>query len=202
MTDMTPNVHLTDAEELAADEAAEVAATGLEVADGDSDEADGKGAKKNKLPEIPISQIPTLNGPEDWVRVLVAHRQWKEAVLDPKVEVAVGRANLQGLDLTAYDFRNVDLSGANLSGAIMAGCDMTSVNLSAANLTNACLRAACLAGAKLRGARIDGADLRGADLTGAHLAGIDLSRAITKSDEPAEIPATPPQAEPDAGAAC
>jgi uncharacterized protein YjbI with pentapeptide repeats len=157
----------------------------LSDTDAETLEADAEdGAPKKKgLPEIPIAEVAVIASEEDLKRVLQSHREWMAGVLDPKVEVAAGRANLSGQDLRGYDLRDVNLSAANLSGANLQGVDLQSANLSAANLTGAMLACANLAGAKLRGARIDGADLRGADLTGANLGGLDLSRAILKSPD-------------------
>jgi uncharacterized protein YjbI with pentapeptide repeats len=147
-------------------------------------EDDGE-AKKNRLPEIPVAEIAVVASPEDLQRVLADHKAWMAAVLDPKVEVARGRANLQGVDLTGFDLEGANLSATNLAGANLEQVNLQGANLSAANLTGTRLACANLAGAKLRGAKIDGADLRGADLTGALLGTLDLSRAILKSDDAA-----------------
>ena len=142
---------------------------------------------KNRIPEIPVSQVRHVQSQEELDEVLAAHSQWVEQVLDPDVEVARGRANLSGVDLRGFSLREANLSGANLAKANLAEVDLTSANLSAANLTGAILACATLCGAKLRGAKLEGADLRGADLTGAHLQGVDLSRCTLKSPEPATV---------------
>ena len=143
----------------------------------------GDGAKKSHLPEIPVAEVAHIASHEDLLKVLASHEQWTRAVLDPNVEVAVGRANLKGADLRGYDLAGVNLSGANLSGANLAGCDLEGANLTVANLERAILATCNLRHAKLRRARLDGADLRGADLTGAVLTGVDLSKAIVKTAE-------------------
>lgn len=149
---------------------------------------------KNRIPEIPVSQVRHVQSQEELDEVLAAHSQWVEQVLDPDVEVARGRANLSGVDLRGFSLREANLSGANLAKANLAEVDLTSANLSAANLSGAILACAMLCGAKLRGAKLEGADLRGADLTGAHLQGVDLSRCTLKSPEP---PAAKPEAKAD-----
>lgn len=155
-------------------------------------------APKNRIPEIPVSQVRHVKSQEELDEVLAAHRQWVEQVLDPDVEVAHGRANLSGVDLRGLSLREANLSGANLAKANLAEVDLTSANLSAANLVGAILACANLSGAKLRGAKLEGADLRGADLTGAHLQGVDLSRCTMKSPEP---PAPKAEPKPDHSAA-
>jgi hypothetical protein len=139
---------------------------------------------KNRIPEIPVSQVRHVQSQEELDEVLAAHSLWVEQVLDPDVEVARGRANLSGVDLRGFSLREANLSGANLSKANLAEVDLTSANLSAANLTGAILACATLCGAKLRGAKLEGADLRGTDLTGAYLQGVDLSRCTLKTPEP------------------
>lgn len=142
-----------------------------------------EGSKKSHLPEIPVAEVAHITSHEDLLKVLANHEQWTRAVLDPNVEVAVGRANLKNADLRGYDLAGVNLSGANLSGANLAGCDLEGANLTVANLERAILATCNLRHAKLRRARLDGADLRGADLTGAVLTGVDLSKAIVKTAE-------------------
>ena len=140
-------------------------------------------AKKGHLPEIPIAEVAHISCHDDLLKVLALHDQWTRAVLDPHVEVAVGRANLKDADLRGYDLSGVNLSGANLSGANLAGCDLEGANLTVANLEKAVLATCNLRHAKMRRARLDGADLRGADLTGAVLTGVDLSKALIKTPE-------------------
>lgn len=162
------------------------------VTDGDelaaAEDEPNEAPKKNRLPEIPIAEVAIITSAEDLQRVLESHRGWMAGVLDPKVEVASGRANLSGQDLRDYDLSDVNLSAANLSGANLTGVNLQGANLTATNLTGTMLACANLSGAKLRGARIDGADLRGADLTGANLGTLDLSRAIMKGAEIIEAP--------------
>ncbi len=164
---------MTEAEECLAEEEAKSA------------EPETPEAKKNKLPEIPIAELAVIQCREDLDRVLARHKDWMDAVLSPKVEVAYGRANLRGADLRPYDLSGANLSGADLSGANLQGVELTYANLTVANLTNANLACANLRNARMLRARVDGADLRGADLTNAHLVGVDLSKAITRSPEEA-----------------
>lgn len=138
---------------------------------------------KNRLPEIPIAERASISCQNDLDQVLAAHKRWVDAVLDPNVEVASGRANLQGLDLRAYQLAGANLSGANLAQCILTSCDLSRVNLTVANLQGAQLQDANLQGAKLTRAKLEGADLRGADLTGANLNGVDLSKCILKSEQ-------------------
>lgn len=138
---------------------------------------------KNRIPDIPVSQVRHVQSQEELDEVLAAHQMWVEQVLDPDVEVAKGRANLRGVDLRGFSLKGVNLSGANLSNANLAEVDLTSANLSAANLVGAILACANLSGVKLRGAKMEGADLRGADMTGAYLQGVDLSRSLFKSPD-------------------
>jgi len=139
--------------------------------------------KRGHLPEIPVAEVVHISCHDDLLKVLALHEQWARAVLDPHVEVAVGRANLKDADLRGYDLSGVNLSGANLSGANLAGCDLEGANLTVANLEKAILATCNLRHAKMRRARLDGADLRGADLTGAVLTGVDLSKALIKTPE-------------------
>ena len=138
---------------------------------------------KNRLPEIPIAERAKINSQSDLDQTLAAHKRWVEAVLDPNVEVAAGRANIAGLDLRAYNLAGANLSGANLAGCLLTSCDLSRANLTVANLQGAQLQDANLQGAKLTRAKLDGADLRGADLTGANLNGVDLAKCILKSDQ-------------------
>ncbi len=170
---------LTEAEECLAEEEALHAEPEVETPE----------AKKNKLPEIPIAELASVRSREDLDRVLARHKDWMDAVLSPKVEVAHGRANLRGADLRPYDLSGANLSGADLSGANLQGVELVGANLTVANLTNANLACANLRNARMLRARVEGADLRGADLTNAHLVGVDLSKAITRSPEEAAAPA-------------
>lgn len=171
---------MTEAEECLAEEEA------LTAEPADESAAD----KKNKLPEIPIAEVAVITCREDLDKVILRHRDWMEAVLNPKADVAHGRANLRGADLRPYDLSGVNLSGADLSGANLQGVELIGANLTVANLTNANLSCANLRLARMMRAKVEGADLRGADLTGAHLVGVDLAKAILKSDDKvAEIPA-------------
>lgn len=138
---------------------------------------------KNRLPEIPIAERAVINSQHDLEQVLAAHKRWVEAVLDPNVEVASGRANLQGLDLRGYQLAGANLSGANLAQCVLTSSDLSRVNFTVANLQGAQLQDANLQGAKLTRAKLEGADLRGADLTGANLNGADLSKCILKSEQ-------------------
>ncbi len=169
-----------DAAELAADDQAELAATGEVVV---AEVVESPADKKNKLPEIPIAEVAVITSQADLDKVLAKHKGWMEAVLDPKVEVAHGRANLRGADLRPYDLSGVNLSGADLSGANLQGVELVNANLTVANLTNANLACANLRGARMMRVKIDGTDLRGADMTGAQLVGVDLSKAQLKSKE-------------------
>jgi hypothetical protein len=149
----------------------------------ESEEAKKDG--KAKLPEIHISEIATVTCQADLDRILADHREWADAVLNPKAETAKGRANLIGADLRPYDLSGKNLSGANLSGANLQGVDLVNANLTATNFENADLRCANLRGAKMIRTKVNGADLRGADLTNALLMSTDLTTAILKSpDEP------------------
>ena len=156
--------------------------------------ATSEAPKANRLPEIPVPKVATINCLEDLQQVLADHQKWAEAVLDPNAEIASGRANLQGADLRGYDLAGVNLSGANLASANLESCDLEGANLSVANLQGAILACANLRHAKLRRARLEGADLRGADLTGANLTGVDLSKAILKTPEAPSEPEAKPQA--------
>ena len=140
-------------------------------------------AKANRMPEIPVSDVAVVNCLEDLQLVLANHQKWADAVLNPNIEVASGRANLKGADLRGYVLAGVNLSGANLSDANLESCDLEGANLSVANLQGAILACANLRHAKLRRARLEGADLRGADLTGANLTGVDLSKALIKTPD-------------------
>lgn len=174
---------MTEAEEVLAEEEA-AGAEGTDEAPAD---------KKNRLPEIPIAELAVVTCREDLDRVLARHREWMDAVLDPKVEVAHGRANLRGADLRAYDLSGANLSGADLSGANLQGVELVGANLTVANLTNANLACANLRNARMLRAKIEGADLRGADLTNAHLVGVDLTKAVLKSKD--EAPAAKAETE-------
>lgn len=177
---------MTEAEECLAEEEALNAEPEQESPEG----------KKNKLPEIPIAEVAVIQNQVDLNRVLARHKDWMEAVLNPKIEVAHGRANLRGADLRPYDLSGVNLSGADLSGANLQGVELVQANLTVANLTNANLACANLRNARMMRARVEGADLRGADLTGAHLVGVDLTKALLKSpDAEAEAPAASPAPE-------
>jgi hypothetical protein len=188
---------MTDAEELAADDAAEPGHP--ERSEGSPDEEILRSAQddinaKNKVPEIPVSERAILMSQADLDMVLAAHSRWVDAVLDPRAGIVGGRANLSQLDLTPYNLYRANLGGANLSGAIMHGMDLSGCNLTAADLRGADLRAADLRGARLSRARIDGARIAGADLSGATLTGVDLTKAIAKEAEEADgspTPATP-----------
>lgn len=138
---------------------------------------------KNRLPEIPIAERAEITCQNDLDRILAAHKRWVEAVLDPNIEVAAGRANLEGLDLRPYQLVGANLSGANLARCILTSSDLTRCNFTVANLQGAQLQDANLQGAKLTRAKLEGADLRGADLTGANLNGVDLSKCILKSEQ-------------------
>jgi uncharacterized protein YjbI with pentapeptide repeats len=95
--------------------------------------------------------------------------------------------DLQGAQLSRFDFGLVALAGANLKGAILNGANLEGekgtgpgrrgLRLERANLCDAMMIGAKLGRAHLRNAVLTGADLRGADLSGADLQGADLSRA-------------------------
>lgn len=142
---------------------------------------------KKSLPEIPLAIAAVVACQEDLNQALSLHKQWVDAVLDPNCEVASGRANFSGMDLTAYNLSGAELRGANLQACNLTGVDLSLADLSTADLRGARLANANLQGAKLIRAKIDGADLRGADLTGANIKDVDLNRAILRStpSEPA-----------------
>ena len=171
---------MTEAEAcLAEEERAQLAAQGESTA------ADDPGAKKNKLPEIPIAVRAVITCRADLDQVLQLHKKWISEVLSPNVEVASGRANLEGCDLRGYDLSGVNLSGANLANTNLANCDLSGANLTVANLQRAVLACTNLQFAKLTRAKLDGADLRGADMTGAQLVGVDLSKCVLKTPDTA-----------------
>jgi len=138
---------------------------------------------KSKIIEVPVSELASINSQEDLDKVLEIHRGWVEMVLNPKVAIASGRANLQGLDLRAYELTGVNLSGANMSGTNLQGVDLTGANLTVTNLRHALMQACNLKGARLIKTKIEDADLRGADLTDAILLDVDLTLAITEDDD-------------------
>lgn len=174
--EMTPSETSNHDSELGQDAATETEAVATAPATVDT-------KNKNRLPEIPIAERAVINSQNDLDQVLAAHKRWVEAVLDPNVEVASGRANLQGLDLRGYQLAGANLSGANLAQCILTSSDLSRVNFTVANLQGAQLQDANLQGAKLTRAKLEGADLRGADLTGANLTGADLSKCILKSEQ-------------------
>lgn len=133
------------------------------------------------LPEIPVALPAVIHNQVDLSRVLAAHQAWIDAVLDPRVEVASGRANLTGADLRPYNLSGVNLSGATLCDANLSGVDLSLANLTVANLSGANLSAANLSGARLTRAKVAGADFRDADLTNAVVAGVDWSKALVRS---------------------
>lgn len=149
---------------------------------------DDEKAKKNRLPEIPVPNKAVVTCREDLDQVLAAHQAWIDAVLNPNVEVAVGRANLSGADLRGYDLSQVNLSGADLRGANLESVNLEGANLTVANLQNAVLACANLKGAKLTRAKLEGADLRGADLGHATLGGVDLSKCRMRTPDALENP--------------
>jgi uncharacterized protein YjbI with pentapeptide repeats len=65
------------------------------------------------------------------------------------------RADMQGLNLSSLDFRQVDLTGTNLREA-----DLTGGNLENANLARTNLSEVQLSGATFSSAQLDGANLR------------------------------------------
>lgn len=83
--------------------------------------------------------------------------------------LALGRANLSGLDLTGQDLSNSDLCEADLTGANLYGANFTESNLSGceADRPGANLTGANLSYANFTEANLGLADLTGADLTGA-----------------------------------
>ncbi len=137
-------------------------------------------AKKAHLPEIPVTSPVTITSQDELDQVLKAHQRWVDEVLNPSVEVARGRANLEGADLRGYDLAGVNLSGANLAHANLEGVNLEGAILTVANLQKANLRGAKLAGVRMPRAKVDGADFRSADLTAAIVTGVDFSKCLLK----------------------
>ncbi len=83
-------------------------------------------------------------------------------------------ADLRGIDLRGADYKGVDLSGTDLRGAELGRSRLDEVNFRGADLSGAVLAEASLTGADLSGAVLAGVDFRGADLSG-----VDLSAALS-----------------------
>ncbi len=139
--------------------------------------------KKSKIIEVPVSEIADIKCQEDLDQVIENHRSWMDMVLNPKVSVAAGRANLKGCDLRAYDLTGINLSGANLEGVNLQGVELSGANLTATNLRGASMQACNLKGARMFKTKIEDADLRHADLTDAVIRGVDMEFAITSDDD-------------------
>lgn len=106
--------------------------------------------------------------------------------------VALGGADLQGIDLSGATLLRIDLSSVYLNEANLSGAYLGDANLNRADLSGAYLRGAALGGAYMGSAVLVGAmlvrsdlgyanlssaDLRGADLSGADLSGANLQHA-------------------------
>lgn len=153
----------------------------------------GEGEKEGfRLEDILVSERADVTCREDLETVLRAHETWVDAVLNPVVKVAGGRANLSGVDLRGFDLTGVDLRGANLKGAILCGANLGGANLSTADLTGADLTGAQLQHTKLRkallvdasfvSAKLVGTDLRRAELKGADFTGAHLEQVLADKE--------------------
>jgi uncharacterized protein YjbI with pentapeptide repeats len=157
---------------------------GASEAESTPDETDEEETKaKSKIIEVPVSEVSVIECQEDLDQVLETHRLWMDMVLNPKVLVAAGRANLKNADLREYDLTGINFSGANLQGVNLQGVELAGANLTATNLVGASMQACNLRGARLFKTKLQDADLRHADLTDAIIRGVDMDLAITSDDD-------------------
>ena len=101
--------------------------------------------------------------------------EWRNS--HPGQRLALGDADLQGLDLHKADLQGANLWGADLRGSNLRDAVLRGANLQSANLGNADLRGADLLGANLLGAYLKGVKLHGAYMKKASLQGVNLRAA-------------------------
>jgi len=89
-------------------------------------------------------------------------------------------ADLNGANLTGFNFKKRDLSGANLRSANLLKANLNEINLSRADLAFCNFKGATLIGANLEEATLKGANLEGAILSGANLTYVILRGANLK----------------------
>lgn len=126
------------------------------------------------LEQITVSQPAKVASDDDLKSVLEKHSAWMASVLDAKTSVAVGRANLSGLDLSGYSLKGANLSCATLKNTTLVGADLTLTNFSRANLEGANLQGAKLIATNFTQARLTGADMRDADIEDTNFSHVDL----------------------------
>ncbi len=107
----------------------------------------------------------------------------------------LSKANLSRCDLINVNLRGVCLSaaffgGSNLDRADLREADLHDADFQAGRLYKAKLQHANLRGANLRSANVEGADLSDADLRDATLLSINVSGAVLRVADPAEIEAS------------
>ncbi|MGL1890261.1 MAG: pentapeptide repeat-containing protein [Spirochaetaceae bacterium] len=96
-------------------------------------------------------------------------------------------ANLNGINLSFLDLKEINLSGSKLIGANLEGCDLTRANLSrtkmmeanltGTNLTKAIITNSYLKDSNLEGCIATGASFKDTDLTSVNLDGANLEDA-------------------------
>jgi hypothetical protein len=106
---------------------------------------------------------------------VTAWNEWREK--NPKAEIDLQKASLEGVNLKGADLRRANFKEANLSKADIRGTNLAGAEFIQANLTKTRLGAANLTDANLWGANLTGADLQGANLSSAVLRSADLSYA-------------------------
>ena len=116
---------------------------------------------------------------------------WRER--NPRRDIDLTNAPLEGADLSRTNLEDINLMGAvlnraNLKGANLTGANLTSASIQTANLIGANLRRADLTGASLTGADLTDADFRGANLTDANLT--DAKLQTTKLSNAIVTPGT------------
>lgn len=117
--------------------------------------------------------------PSEWalLELQLDHGKWLQ---DKRIgrQAVLCKANLNGVDLSGFNFENANFSGASLLGAILdktifKGADLRSADLQGANLSNA-----DLAGANLSGANLSNAKLLSTNLKDAIFANVNLTSAL------------------------
>lgn len=133
-----------------------------------------KSKPEDEVRSVARARTLTVLGRLDGTRKVAVVKFLHEAkLLGETNTIALGGADLRGVNLN-WDA----LPGANLAGANLAGANLATANLAGTNLEGANLDRANLEGANLEGASLREAILRDANMQGAFLKQANLRRAF------------------------